>query len=83
MHENYLAQKQPDPMMRGVAEACDWFVYADRLRRHTAATQNYSCYGYQPFGFVAWHFLFGSLVYPKIGFPKRGAEVSSYEENNT
>lgn len=77
VHENYLAQKMPDPNMRGVAEACDWFCFADRLRQHIGATKNYSVYGYQQFGFVAWHFLFGNLVYPKIGYPKRGAEVSA------
>lgn len=76
VHENYLTQKMPDPNMRGVADACDWFCFSDRLRRHINHTQNYTVYGYQQFPFVAWHFLFGSLVWPKISFPSRGQEVS-------
>lgn len=75
IHENYLTQKMPDPNMRGVADACDWFCFSDRLRRQINHTQNYTVYGYQQFPFVAWHFLFGSLVWPKISFPSRGQEV--------
>lgn len=76
VHENYLTQKMPDPNMTGVAEATEWFCFSDRVRQHINHTQNYSVYAYQQFGFVAWHFLFASLVWPKITFPSQGFEVS-------
>lgn len=80
VHENYLAQKQPDPMMRGIAEATDWFCFSDRLRQHINHSKNYSVYGYQQFGFVAWHFLFGGFAWPKITFPQNGQEVCVVHE---
>ncbi|XP_001659131.2 chromosome transmission fidelity protein 18 homolog [Aedes aegypti] len=74
--ENYLHQKMPDPNMAGVAEACDWFCFNDRIQQVINHQQNYSIYPYLAYGFVVWHYLFASLAWPKINFPNKGFENS-------
>lgn len=73
--ENYLKQKMPDANMIGVAEGADWFCFSDRVNQFINHKQNYSVYSYMQYGFVAWHFLFASMAWPKINFPKQGYEV--------
>lgn len=74
--ENYLQQKQPDPNLIGITEAADWFSYDDQLQTIVHHTQNYSVYGYLAYSFVAWHFLFATLAWPKINFPNKSYEMS-------
>lgn len=74
--ENYLHQKMPDPNFNGISEATEWFSFNDRLQTAINHSQNYSVYGYLPFSFVAWHFLFATLAWPKINFPNKNYEVT-------
>ncbi|XP_063699801.1 chromosome transmission fidelity protein 18 homolog [Culicoides brevitarsis] len=74
--ENYLYQKQPDPNLKGLSEAADWFSYDDLLQTAVHHSQNYSLYGYLAYSFAAWHFLFATLAWPKINFPNKSYEIS-------
>lgn len=75
VHENFLTQKFSDNTMTGTAEAMDWFGYTDRIQRTINQHQNYNIYPYLPYGFVVWHFNFGSLSWPTLTFPSKGFEV--------
>jgi len=66
----------PDPNLCGVCEAIEWFTFSDRVQHIINQQQNYSVYPYLQFGFVAWHFLFATMAWPKINFPNKGFEVS-------
>lgn len=77
VYENFLTQKFSDMTMRGVAESMDWFSNSDRIHRMINQLQNYQIYPYLPFGFVVWHFNFGSLSYPQLHYPGKGYEVSA------
>jgi chromosome transmission fidelity protein 18 len=70
-----LQQKMPDPDMKGVVEATDWFCFNDCLQTKINTLQNYSVYPYLDFAFVIWHYLFATMAYPKIQFPHKGFEV--------
>lgn len=74
--ENFLSQKFSDNTMVGTAESVDWFTYTDRIQRMIHQYQNYQIYPYLPFGFVVWHFNFGSLTWPQLHYPSKGFEVS-------
>uniref|UniRef100_A0A336M1C1 CSON006417 protein n=1 Tax=Culicoides sonorensis TaxID=179676 RepID=A0A336M1C1_CULSO len=74
--ENYLQQKQPDPDLLGITEAADWFSYNDQIQTVVKHTQNYSIYGYLAYSFVAWHFLFATLAWPKVKFPNKNYEIN-------
>lgn len=76
VYENFLGQKFSDNTMLGTAESLDWFSYSDRIQRMIQQLQNYQIYPYLPFGFVVWHFNFGSLSWPQLQFPSKGFEVS-------
>lgn len=76
VYENFLTQKFSDNTMQGTAESIDWFSYSDRIQRMIHQLQNYQIYPYLPFGFVIWHFNFGSLSWPQLHFPSKGFEVS-------
>ncbi|KAJ6646390.1 Chromosome transmission fidelity protein 18 like [Pseudolycoriella hygida] len=76
VYENYLTKKMPDPNMIGTAEATEWFCFTDRINQFINHRQNYSVYSYMQYGFVAWHLLFASLMWPKIFFPKQGFEFT-------
>lgn len=78
VYENYLSQKMPDPNMVGVTEALEWFCFSDRIQRFINQRQNYAVYPYLQYGFVIWHFLFATMAWPKITFPNKGFEVSSF-----
>lgn len=69
--ENYLQQKSSDSHLVAIAEAMEWFSYVDQLQNVVHHTQNYSLYGYFVYAFVAWHFLFATLTWPKITFPSQ------------
>lgn len=77
VYENFLTQKFSDNTMVGTAESIDWFSYSDRIHRMINQLQNYQIYPYLPFGFVVWHFNFGSLSWPQLHYPGKGFEVSS------
>lgn len=76
VYENFLVQKFSDNTMLGTAESIDWFSYSDRIHRMINQLQNYQIYPYLPFGFVVWHFNFGSLNWPQLHYPSKGFEVS-------
>lgn len=80
--ENFLGQKFSDNTMLGTAESVDWFSYTDRIQRMIHQYQNYQIYPYLPFGFVLWHFNFGSLSWPQLHYPSKGFEVSSLDIEN-
>lgn len=76
IHENFLRQKFQDTTMEGIVEANRWFIFNDSVQTKINRLQNYSIYPYLTYGFVCWHFVFGSLSYPYITYPQKQYEVS-------
>lgn len=72
--ENYPQMKIKETL-DGVSLALDWFCLTDILNRKTLTSQNYSLTSYLPYGFVVWHFVFGSLLRQKITYPSLSYEV--------
>ena len=67
----------PDPNLKGVVEAAQWFCFSDKIQNQINHLQNYTVYPYLQYGFVVWHLLFASLAWPKINFPTKGYEVKT------
>lgn len=74
--ENYPGVKVVDPTLRGTCAALEWFGFSDFVNRLVYSMQNYSLATYLQYAFVVWHFVFGSSMKPKIGFPNKNFEVS-------
>ena len=67
----------PDPNLKGVVEAAQWFCFSDTIQNQINHLQNYAVYPYLQYGFIVWHLLFASLAWPKINFPTKGYEVKN------
>ncbi|XP_021940234.1 chromosome transmission fidelity protein 18 homolog isoform X2 [Zootermopsis nevadensis] len=80
VYENFLNMSFRDNHLNAVSLGLEWFCAADVLSHKIHTTQNYVLMPYQPFGFVAWHFLFASLSWPKIAYPSAGYEMSVREQ---
>lgn len=80
MHENYLHQKMPDPDLKAIMIANQWFCFHDLLQYHVNHMQNYTVYPYLQYSFVKVHQLLGSYSLPKLRFPTKAFEVKPFEE---